>query len=264
MISWPNWRRRIPPRASSGSSFIRPKMFRVAGSASMPRSRSGPLRWKKLSACDWTICARFISRRSFSAAGGIFKRQDRVPGLGRGHQVADRADPADSSGDPGHLPERSSLAELLEAAELRDVESGVGHLPRLVEVDGDLRVPLDPRHRVDDDHSAHRLTSSTRSDKPVLPDAAITRTGSPLGFKPWRISPASTCSSTARIRGGGRGTAGQVDVHGDDGMDRSHAIEQRQARCLPPRESARSRSPFSRYDAPEHGFGAAQRRCAAR
>ena len=37
----------------------------------MPRIRSGPLRWKKLSACDCVNCARFIRRRSFSAAGGI-------------------------------------------------------------------------------------------------------------------------------------------------------------------------------------------------
>ena len=36
-----------------------PNRLRVAGSASMPSSRSGEERWKKLSACDCTICARF-------------------------------------------------------------------------------------------------------------------------------------------------------------------------------------------------------------
>ena len=37
----------------------------------MPSSRSGPLRWKKLSAWLCTICAQFISRRSLAAVGGI-------------------------------------------------------------------------------------------------------------------------------------------------------------------------------------------------
>ena len=32
-----------------------------------------------------------------------------------------------------------------------DVEAGVGHLAGVVEVDGDLGVALDARHRVDDD-----------------------------------------------------------------------------------------------------------------
>ena len=40
-------------------------------SLSCPSSRSGALMWKKLRACDWTICARFINRRSFSADGGM-------------------------------------------------------------------------------------------------------------------------------------------------------------------------------------------------
>ena len=56
---------------------------------------------------------------------------------------------------PGHLPERPALAELLEPAELRDVEPRVAYLPVVVEVDRDLRVPLDPRHRVDDDALGH-------------------------------------------------------------------------------------------------------------
>ncbi len=126
-------------------------MFRSAGSLSKPRSRSGELRWKKLSACDWTICARFISRRSFTAAGGMRHGQDLVARLGRGEQVADRTDAADPRRDAGHLPERPAVAEPLEAAELRHVEARVGDLPVVVELDRDLRVALDPRHRVDDD-----------------------------------------------------------------------------------------------------------------
>ena len=59
----------------------------------------------------------------------------RVAGLGRGQQVADRADAADAGAEAGHLAERPALAEPLEAAELGDVEARVGHLPGVVEVD---------------------------------------------------------------------------------------------------------------------------------
>ena len=48
-----------------------PKMLRVAGSASQPRSRSGEDRWKKDRAWDWVSWARLMIRRSFSAVGGI-------------------------------------------------------------------------------------------------------------------------------------------------------------------------------------------------
>ena len=68
---------------------------------------------------------------------------DRVAGLGRGEQVADRADAADARGDRRHLVERPALAELLEAAQLRDVERRVGDLAVVVEMDRDLA--RDPR-----------------------------------------------------------------------------------------------------------------------
>ncbi len=82
-------------------------------------------------------------------------REDLVARLGRGQQVADRADPADPGRDPGHLPERPPLAELLEAPELGDVEAGVAHLAGVVELDRDLGVALDPRHGVDQDLLCH-------------------------------------------------------------------------------------------------------------
>ena len=47
-----------------------PMMLRRAGSASKPNSRSGDERWKKLSAFDCTIWARFITRRRSAPAGG--------------------------------------------------------------------------------------------------------------------------------------------------------------------------------------------------
>ena len=65
--------------------------------------------------------------------------------------MADRADAADARHDRRHLVERAALAELLEAAELGDVEVGVGDLAGVVEVDGDLGVALDAGDRVDDD-----------------------------------------------------------------------------------------------------------------
>ena len=48
-----------------------------------------------------------------------------------------------------------AFAELLEAAELDDVELGVGHLAGVVEVDGDLGVALDAGHGIDDDAFGH-------------------------------------------------------------------------------------------------------------
>ena len=48
-----------------------PKMLLFAGSASMPNSRSGEERWKRLSACDCVTCASPKMRRSLSAVGGI-------------------------------------------------------------------------------------------------------------------------------------------------------------------------------------------------
>ncbi len=62
-------------------------------------------------------------------------REDLVARLGRGDQVADRADPADPGHDRRQLVHRPALADALEAAELGDVELGVGDLAGVVEVD---------------------------------------------------------------------------------------------------------------------------------
>jgi hypothetical protein len=83
--------------------------------------------------------------------------QDLVARLGRGQQVADRADAADPRRQAGHLEERPAFAELLEAAELRHMELRVGDLPGVVELDGDLGVAFDPRHRVDHDPLCHGM-----------------------------------------------------------------------------------------------------------
>ena len=70
MICWPNWRRRMPARASSGSAAIRPNTLRLAGSLSQPSRKSGLLRWKNERAWLWQIWAKLSSRRSWRAAGG--------------------------------------------------------------------------------------------------------------------------------------------------------------------------------------------------
>ena len=99
-----------------------------ATSASKPNSRSGDERWKKLSAFDWTIWARFITRRRSAPGGRRLDREDLVARLRRGDEVADRADAADARHDRGHLVDRAALDDALEAPELGDVELRVDHL----------------------------------------------------------------------------------------------------------------------------------------
>ena len=82
-------------------------------------------------------------------------RHDRVAGLGRRQQVADRTDPTDPRHQRRHLGERPTTAEGLEAAQLGDVETSVVDESVLVELDGDLAVTLDPGHGVDDDGLTH-------------------------------------------------------------------------------------------------------------
>ena len=62
-----------------------------------------------------------------------------------------RADAADAGRDPRHLLDRPADAELLEAAELRDLEVGVRDVPVVVEEDGDLAVAFEPGDRIDGD-----------------------------------------------------------------------------------------------------------------
>ena len=71
---------------------------------------------------------------------------DLVGRLGRSQVVADRADAADAGRDLGHLVVHPALAELLEAPELLHVKERAVHLTRIVQMDGDLGVPLDAGH----------------------------------------------------------------------------------------------------------------------
>ena len=63
--------------------------------------------------------------------------------------VGDGADTADAGRDYGHVLRPAPLAELLEAAELRDLQVRVLHVARVVEEDADLAVALEPRDGVD-------------------------------------------------------------------------------------------------------------------
>jgi hypothetical protein len=84
----------------SGSAAIRPKTLRLAGSVSQPSRKSGALRWKKLSA--WTAdLAEVHQPAQLVGRGRDAHGQDGVAGLGRGQQVADRADAADAGVMPG-------------------------------------------------------------------------------------------------------------------------------------------------------------------
>src|ERR1700751_4648523 len=51
----------------------------------------------------------------------------------------------------GHLVKGTPFAQLLEAPELRDVETRVLDAPVIVQVQRDLRVAFNARHRIDDD-----------------------------------------------------------------------------------------------------------------
>ena len=138
MICWPNWRRRMPSRASCGLARSDPEDVALARDRRPCRAADRATeRWKKLSACDCTIWARFMMRRRRAGRRGSH-RQDRVAGLGGGDQVADRADAADARHERRHLVRTAGPRRIFEAAELRHVELGVFDLARFVQVDGDL------------------------------------------------------------------------------------------------------------------------------
>ena len=72
-----------------------------------------------------------------------------VQGLRGGQVVRLGADAADAGREVRHVFRLAADAELLEAAELRDLHVGVGHVALLVEEDVDLAVAFQPRDGVD-------------------------------------------------------------------------------------------------------------------
>ena len=100
-----------------------------------------------------------LGRRGQLARPGA---DDDVHGLGRGQMVADRADAAEPLDEDRGLPVGPALDEALEAAELDDVETGLGHLAGVVQPDGDLAVAFDPGDGFDRDLSSHGRSLSSR------------------------------------------------------------------------------------------------------
>jgi hypothetical protein len=99
---------------------------------------------------------------------------DRLGRLRRRQQVAHRADAARPGRQPGHLGQRPATAELLEPAELGDVDAGVVDGAVVTEVQRDLRVPLDPRDRVDGVDVVHLSSFRGRRPRPDPRSAAAT------------------------------------------------------------------------------------------
>ena len=73
--------------------------------------------------------------------------------------VTDEADSADPLHQHRRLPEWVALNELLEAAELDDMQPGVDDVVVVVEVHGDLAVSLDPGDGIDGQLSGHDASS---------------------------------------------------------------------------------------------------------
>ncbi len=82
---------------------------------------------------------------------------DGVAGLYRSERMAGGTDSADAVGDAGHLVKRPADAEFLECPELHHVHPGLTHLAGIVQIDGNLRMPLDPGDRFDSQCLCHGL-----------------------------------------------------------------------------------------------------------
>jgi hypothetical protein len=132
---------------------IKPKTLRCAGGESQPRRRSGALKWKKLVALNKLAQvhqpAQFFGRRRNADS------HDCVTGLGRGQEMADRADSANSWGDARHFGERPAFAEFLEPTKFDDVKFCVRNLTGVIQEDANFGVSLDAGYRVNDDASSH-------------------------------------------------------------------------------------------------------------
>ena len=92
----------------------------------------------------------------FFGHGGGLGAEDTVQRLCGGQVVGLRADPADPVGDDRHLLGHPAHAELLKAAQLRDLEAGVLHRSLIVEKDIYPAMPFQAGDRVDRDPCRHQ------------------------------------------------------------------------------------------------------------
>ncbi len=165
MISWPNLRRRTALR--------RQLLVEADDADDVPHGRVGVHAQEEVGRGEMEEvqgvglehlavvhqAAHLLGRRRELARPGA---DDDVHGLGRGQVVADRADAAEPLDEDRGLPVGAALDEALEAAELDDVEAGLGHLAGVVEADGDLAVAFDPGDGFDGDLSTHGGSSFSR------------------------------------------------------------------------------------------------------
>ena len=203
ITSWPNCRSRMPPRASSRSAAISPKMLRRAGSLSKPRIRSGELRWKKLSACDWTIWARFMSRRNFTAAGGGVTDMIWSPALAEAMRWLTGQMPQTRAVIPG-------ISQSGRPTQNRSKPRNSATWKRASET-----CPSSPSWIVILAWPSIRVTGSMMIRCPMRVSRAarvkFRRSQPNLISRPSRCAgpPARSCSSTARMRGAGGGQPGK-------------------------------------------------------
>ena len=142
MICWPNRRTPTPSRASCGFAWATPMMLRFGGIGVEAEQQVGRREVEEAERVRLDDLGEVHHPAQVGPGRRRLDREDLVARLGRGDQVADRADAADAGHDRGHLVDRATLDDPLEATELGDVELRVGHLAGVVEVDRDLGVAL--------------------------------------------------------------------------------------------------------------------------
>ena len=116
----------MPARASSLLAAIRPKTLRLRRRRVPAEQKIRRAQMEEAQRVALDDLAEVHQPAQLVGGGRDVDGHDGVAGLGGGEQVADRADAADALGDAGHFAVGPALAEFLEAAELDDVELGVG------------------------------------------------------------------------------------------------------------------------------------------
>ena len=216
MICWPNLRSAMPSRASWGAASATPMRLRPAGSVSKPEQQIGRRQVEEAQGVGLDDLGQVHHPAQAHGDRRDGDGQDLVARLGRGDQVADRADAADAGHQRRHLVERAPLADPLEAPELRDVEMGVDHLAAVVELDGDPGVALDPSDRVDDDlrHLPLRLRRRTArwwpcpGPGPASSSSTTKKIWSAVGGQPGRNTSTSTTCAPGATAASSLGTSG--------------------------------------------------------
>ena len=112
-----------------------------------------------------------------------------VQGLGGRHVVGLGADAADAGRQVRHVLGRPAHAELLEAAQLGDLQVGVGHVALVVEEDVDLAVAFQPGDRIDRNAFHSEFSSS------IVLVESLNHDGR-QSLSPWALRH-STCHSAA-------------------------------------------------------------------